>query len=98
MNKLKSALHVNAISYSELRYSLESCGFEVMSLHRDKPKSRLWLYWPAVALIRLIGRMTPDQQRRELWTDELQSDEILLGGNTLIVHAVNRESWDQGSF
>lgn len=86
--KVEMALHVNAISYSELRYSLESCGFEVISLHRDKSKARLWLYWPAVALIRLIGRMTPAQQRRELWTEELQSDEILLGGNTLIVHAV----------
>jgi SAM-dependent methyltransferase len=87
-DKVEIALHVNAISYSELRYSLESCGFEVVSLHRDKAKARLWLYWPFVALIRLIARMTPAQQRRELWTNELQSDEILLGGNTLIVHAV----------
>ena len=87
-DKVEMALHVNAISYSELRYSLENCGFEISSLHRDKPKARLWLYWPFVALIRLIARMTPAQQRRELWTKELQSDEILLGGNTLIVHAV----------
>ena len=89
-NKVEIALHVNAISYSELRYSLENSGFEVMSLHRDKTKARLWLYWPFVAVIRLIGRMTPEQQRRELWTDELQSDEILLGGNTLIVHAIKQ--------
>jgi SAM-dependent methyltransferase len=87
-DKVEMALHVNAISYSELRYSLENCGFEILTLHRDKPKARLWLYWPFVALIRLIGRMTPAQQRRELWTNELQSDEILMGGNTLIVHAV----------
>lgn len=89
-DKVEIALHVNAISYSELRYSLENSGFEVLTLHRDKPKARIWLYWPFVALIRLIGRLTPDQQRRELWTNELQSDEILLGGNTLIVHAVKQ--------
>lgn len=89
-DKVEIALHVNAISYSELRYSLENSGFEVLTLHRDKAKARIWLYWPFVAVIRLIGRMTPAQQRRELWTDELQSDEILLGGNTLIVHAVKQ--------
>ncbi|MFN2516536.1 MAG: class I SAM-dependent methyltransferase [Pyrinomonadaceae bacterium] len=88
--KVEIALHANAIPYSELRYSLEKCGFEVAKLFRDKPKSHIWLYWPMVALIRLIGKMTPAQKRRERWTDELQSDEILLGGNTLIVHAVKR--------
>jgi ubiquinone/menaquinone biosynthesis C-methylase UbiE len=86
--KVEVALHVNAISYSELRYSLENSGFEVLKLYRDKPKSALWLYWPIVALIRLIGRMTRDEKRRERWTEELQSDEILLGGNTLIAHAM----------
>jgi ubiquinone/menaquinone biosynthesis C-methylase UbiE len=90
--KVEIALHVNAIGYSEVRYSLEKCGFEVVKLHRDKPKSHIWLYWPIVALIRLIGHMTPSQKRRERWTEELQSDEILLGGNTLIVHALKREA------
>ncbi len=87
-DKVEIALHVNAISYSELRYSLEICGFEVVKLHRDKPKSHIWLYWPVVALIRLIAHMTQAQKRSERWTEELQSDEILLGGNTLIMHAL----------
>ncbi len=86
--KGEMALHVNPISYSELRYTLEEQGFEIVKLHRDKPKSKLWLYWPIVALIRLIGKLTPERQRRERWTKELASDEVLLGGNTLIVHAV----------
>jgi ubiquinone/menaquinone biosynthesis C-methylase UbiE len=86
-DKVEIALHVNAISYSELRYSLENSGFKILTLHRDKAKARIWLYWPFVALIRLVGRLTPAEKRDELWTDELQSDEILLGGNTLIVHA-----------
>jgi ubiquinone/menaquinone biosynthesis C-methylase UbiE len=90
--KVEIALHVNAIGYSELRYSLEKCGFEVVKLHRDKPKSHIWLYWPVVALIRLIGHMTTARKRRERWTEELQSDEILLGGNTLIVHALKHEA------
>ncbi|MDQ3817417.1 MAG: class I SAM-dependent methyltransferase [Acidobacteriota bacterium] len=84
------ALHVNPISYSELRYSLEKYGFEIERLYRDKPKKHQWAYWPAVALIRLLGRLTPATKRRERWTIALQSDEILLGGNTLIVHATKK--------
>jgi SAM-dependent methyltransferase len=82
------ALHVNPIGYAELRYSLERCGFRIERLHVDKPKAHQWAYWPIVALVRLLARLTPAEKRRARWTDELQSDEILLGGNTLIVHAV----------
>jgi SAM-dependent methyltransferase len=84
------ALHVNPVSYSELRYTLEKYGFEILSTLRDKPKKNLWVYWPVVALIRLMGRLTPERKRRERWTRELQSDEVLLGGNTLIIHAVKK--------
>lgn len=86
-DKREVALHVNAISYSELRYSLEEAGFEIRQLYRDKPKAHLWLYWPVVAVIRLVGLLTPRRKRAERWTEELMSDEVLLGGNTLIVHA-----------
>lgn len=86
------ALHINPISYAELRYTLEKYGFEIRKLYRDKPKSHLWAYWPLVALIRLIARFTSASKRRERWSEELQSDEILLGGNTLIVHAVKTNS------
>jgi len=82
------ALHINPISYAELRYTLEKYGFEIARLYRDKPKAHLWLYRPLVALVRLVARFSSADKRRERWTAELQSDEILLGGNTLIVHAV----------
>ncbi len=84
----ETALHVNPISYSELRYYLEKNGFEISKILKDKPKSRLWLYWPALALIGVVKRLTSDKKRRERWADELNSDEILKGGNTLIAHAV----------
>ena len=89
------ALHINPISYSELRYTLEKYGFEIQKLYRDKPKAHLWAYWPLVALIRLVARFTSAGKRRERWSDELQSDEILLGGNTLIVSAVKRTRSDE---
>lgn len=84
------ALHINPIGYSELRYTLEKYGFEIQRLYRDKPKAHLWAYWPLVALIRFISRLTPERKRRERWTTELHSNEILLGGNTLIVHAIKQ--------
>jgi 2-polyprenyl-3-methyl-5-hydroxy-6-metoxy-1,4-benzoquinol methylase len=90
-NREEIAAHVNPIGYSELRYILEKSGFQIARLHHDKPKSNTWLYWPAVVLIRLIAKLTPAHKRAERWTEELASDEVLLGGNTLIVHAILSE-------
>ena len=87
-NREEIAAHVNPIAYSELRYILEKYGFQIVSVQRDKPKANTWLYWPIVLLIRMIARLTPAGKRSERWTEELASDEVLLGGNTLIVHAV----------
>jgi ubiquinone/menaquinone biosynthesis C-methylase UbiE len=80
-------LHINPIAYSELRYILEKYGFEILRLHRDKPKKNSWAYLPMVGLIRMLNRCQSEGRRRERWAAELQSDEILLGGNTLIIHA-----------
>jgi SAM-dependent methyltransferase len=81
-------LHINPISYAELRYILEKYGFAVREALRDKPKPRLWLYAPLVWLIRGLGRMSSTARRSERWSAELESDAVLRGGNTLIVHAV----------
>ena len=81
------ALHVNPIGYSEIRYILEKHGFAIEQVMVDKPKGNSWVYWPIVAMIRLFGRMNSKQRRRERWTDELNSKEVLMGGNTLIFKA-----------
>ncbi len=81
------ALHINPLAYPQLRYILEKNGFRVRGLHRDKPKKNAWAFLPFVALIRLLNRLQSEKRRRERWSDELQSDEVLLGGNTLVVHA-----------
>jgi ubiquinone/menaquinone biosynthesis C-methylase UbiE len=86
--RVEIAAHVNPIGYSELRYILEKNGFELVSTYRDKPKGKAWLYWPIVMIIKLLARLTSRQKRSERWTEELASNEVLLGGNTLILHAV----------
>ena len=89
--KEEVVLHINPIAYTELRYILEKYGFDLVGTYRDKQKRNLWLYWPLVAVIRLSARLTPKRKRRERWTDELASDAVLLGGNTLVLHAVKRK-------
>jgi SAM-dependent methyltransferase len=88
--KEEVALHINPIAYTELRYMLEKYGFKLLGAYRDKPKPKLWLYWPLSALIRLLCRLTPERKRRERWTDELASEAVLLGGNTLVLNAVRK--------
>jgi SAM-dependent methyltransferase len=82
------AVHANPIGYNELRYYLEKNGFVIQGVYRDRKKANQWLYWPLVALIRLSAMLTPAKRRSERWTDELASDPILLGGNTLIIHSI----------
>ena len=86
--KEEVVLHINPIAYTELRYILEKYGFQLVGAHRDKPKPNIWLYWPLVAAIRFFAILTPEPKRRERWTAELASDAVLLGGNTLVLHAV----------
>lgn len=82
------ALHVNPIGYSELRFLLEKYGFRLERTFADKPKANSWAYLPVAALIRLIGRFSSAAKRSARWTRELNSDEVLLGGNTLIFKAI----------
>jgi 2-polyprenyl-3-methyl-5-hydroxy-6-metoxy-1,4-benzoquinol methylase len=89
--KEEVVLHINPIAYTELRYMLEKYGFEVRGAHRDKPKPNIWLYWPLVATIRFLAWLKPERKRRERWTAELVSDAVLLGGNTLVLHAIKSD-------
>ena len=81
------ALHVNPIGYSEVRYLLEGNGFKLESVHVDQKKKKTWLFLPIAAVIRLSARFSSSDKRRERWTDELNSHEVLLGGNTMIFKA-----------
>ncbi|HEY0426816.1 MAG TPA: class I SAM-dependent methyltransferase [Pyrinomonadaceae bacterium] len=81
------ALHVNPIGYSEVRFLLEKSNFTLEKTFLDKRKKNTWLFYPIVALIKLSARFTSEKKRRSRWTSELNSDEVLRGGNTLIFQA-----------
>jgi SAM-dependent methyltransferase len=84
------ALHVNPIGYSEVRYLLEKNGFEIEQAYLDKPKNNTWLFYPIAGVIRLASKLSSAGKRKERWADELNSNEVLLGGNTLIFKAVKK--------
>ncbi len=88
--KEEVVLHINPIAYTELRYILEKYGFELRGAYRDKTKPNIWLYWPLVALIRFFVRLKPERKRRERWAEELTSDAVLMGGNTLVLQALKK--------
>lgn len=81
------ALHVNPIGYSEVRYLLEKNDFDLVGTHYDKRKTNSWAYFPLTILIRLIGNLNSEKKQRKRWTLELNSNEVLTGGNTLIFEA-----------
>jgi SAM-dependent methyltransferase len=83
-------VHANPIGYNELRYYLEKNGFAIQGVYRDRKKANQWLYWPLVAIIRLLAKLTPAARRKDRWTEELSSDPVLLGGNTIIIHSILR--------
>lgn len=82
-----SAYHVNPIGYSEVRFLLEKNGFAIESLFVDKRKGNSWAFMPLTSLIRNVSRFAGEANRKERWTDELNSKEVLTGGNTLIFRA-----------
>ncbi|HLZ52718.1 MAG TPA: class I SAM-dependent methyltransferase [Candidatus Acidoferrum sp.] len=82
------SVHANPIGYNELRYYLEKNGFAIQGVYRDRKKANQWLYWPLVALIRIVAKLTPEKRREDRWTNELASDPVLLGGNTIIIHSI----------
>jgi len=86
--KNEISVHANPIGYSELRYHLERNGFEIQGVYRDRVKANQWLYFPITLLIRLVAALTPQARQQDRWTRELASDPVLLGGNTLIIHAI----------
>ncbi|MBK7933886.1 MAG: class I SAM-dependent methyltransferase [Acidobacteria bacterium] len=81
------AFHINPIGYSEMRYLLEKSGLSEFKLHLDKEKKNSWRFLPLTALIRLSTRFSSEAKRRRRWANELNSNEVLLGGNTLIFEA-----------
>lgn len=86
-----SMLHINQMGYPVLKFFLEWNGFRVVKLEIDRPKPKLKYFLPLVWLIRFYCMFWPMETRGSYLLDETLSDQILMGGNTLIVVAERRD-------
>lgn len=82
-----SMMHINLIGYPILRFILESNGFSIINLDIDKQKPGLVFLSPITAMIKLYCWFWPKKIKERYWLKETLSNEIFLGGNTLIVVA-----------
>jgi len=82
-----SMAHLSPLGYPLLKFMMEQYGFRILRVETDRKKPRMKWLLPAVWLVRLCGLFSS----RERWTSyrlsETLSQEIILGGNTLIVMA-----------
>jgi SAM-dependent methyltransferase len=77
--------HLSPLGYPLLKFIMECHGFHILRLEKDRRKPKMVWLLPLVWLIRLY-RCMASKKRRELYRlDETSKDEIILGGNTLII-------------
>jgi SAM-dependent methyltransferase len=80
-----SMAHLSPMGYPLLKFVLEHYGFCILRLEKDRSKPKMVLLWPLAWIIRLYGRVASKKRREAYRLDETLSDEILMGGNTLII-------------
>lgn len=80
-----SMAHLSPLGYPLLKFIMECYGFRILRLEKDKPKHKMIWLLPFVWMIRFSGRLA-SKKRRELYRlHETTRNEIILGGNTLIL-------------
>ncbi len=80
-----SMAHLSPLGYPLLKFVLEHYGFQVIHLEKDRLKPKMMCLWPLAFLLRLWGRMASTKRQEAYRLDETLSNEILMGGNTLIL-------------
>jgi hypothetical protein len=79
--------HLSPLGYPLLKFVMEHYGFRVLGLEKDRPKPKMIWLRPLAWALRLYGRIASSKRREVYRLEETLSDEILLGGNTLIIIA-----------
>jgi ubiquinone/menaquinone biosynthesis C-methylase UbiE len=80
-----SMAHLSPLGYPLLKFIMEWHGFRILRLEKDKVKQKMIWLLPFVWIIRLYGRMASKKRREFYCLDETMRDEVIMGGNTLIL-------------
>ena len=86
-------LHITPLAFAQLKFFLETAGFRIERLQRDRRKTKQALLYPLALAIRLACRLGGAKTRRQYWLDEVNSGAVLMGGNTLILLARRTEEF-----
>jgi hypothetical protein len=77
--------HISHLGYPLLKLVMEWHGFRVLRLEKGRRKRKMVWLLPLVCLIRLCGRMASKKRREHYRLDETIKNEIIMGGNALII-------------
>ncbi len=80
-----SMVHLSPIHFPLLKFVMEHYGFCILRLEKDKTKRRMSWLLPVVWLIRLYGLLASSKRRKNYRLNETIQNEIIMGGNTLII-------------
>ncbi|HSB04743.1 MAG TPA: class I SAM-dependent methyltransferase [Thermodesulfobacteriota bacterium] len=82
-----SMAHLSPLGYPLLKFAMEHYGFRVVQLEKDRSKPNMIWLRPLAWILRFYGYAASKKQREIYRLNETLSDEILMGGNTLIILA-----------
>lgn len=80
-------LHLTPMTYTQLRCFLEYSGFEIERVAKDAVKAKQQLLKPIALLIQALSKLQGCKGQENYWLQEANANEILMGGNTLIIIA-----------
>ena len=80
-----SMAHLSPLGYPLLKFIIEYYGFRILRLEKDRAKPKMIWLLPFVWIIRASGRLASKKRREAYRLDDTTKDEIILGGNTLII-------------
>jgi len=82
-----SMVHLSPLPYPLLKFAMEHYGFRIVRLGKDRRKPRMIWLWPLALVVRCFGLFASNKRREAYRLKETLNEDILMGGNTLIVVA-----------
>jgi len=83
-----SGMHNSPMTYPMLKFMLESNNLKILSLEKERTKTRQIFLYPFVLLIRFYTLLWAEKERAKYLIDEVNSDTIINGGNNLVILCV----------
>lgn len=77
--------HNSPLTITVLDFIFQINNLKMVSILKDKTKKKQFLFYPLVLLLKCYNHFISDQEKKERRTDLTLREEVILGGNTLIL-------------